>query len=67
MAVKHFEQFHQRQRRLGLAVLVARKGIHPAAENLRRFALIKRKLLAHLDDIVWINVGGVYLALKQSN
>ena len=41
MPVQHPEQFHQRQRWLGLAVLVARERIDATAENLGRFALVK--------------------------
>ena len=33
MTIQHLEQFHQRQGRLGLAVLVAREGIDATAED----------------------------------
>lgn len=45
--VQHLEQFHERQRRLGLAIFVAREGIHAAAEDFRRLALVEMEFLAH--------------------
>ena len=49
MAVQHLEQFHQRQGWFGLAVLVTRERID-AAENFRRFPLIKIEFLADIGN-----------------
>jgi len=43
VAVQHLEQFHQRQRRLGLAVLVTRECVDAAAENLSGLARVQRQ------------------------
>jgi len=42
---KHREQLHQRQRRLRLAVLVARERTDAAAEDFGGLALVESKLL----------------------
>src|ERR1017187_4476257 len=40
--VEHHQEFHQRERRLGLAVLVARKRIGAAAKDHGRLPLVER-------------------------
>jgi hypothetical protein len=62
--VEHHEEFHQRQRRLGLAVLVARKRIGATSENRGRLPLIERELLADARDESRIDHGGVHLLIE---
>jgi len=62
--VEHHEEFHQRQRRLGLAVLVTRKRIGATAENRGRLPLIERELLADARDKARIDDGGVHLPIE---
>ncbi len=50
MAVEYLQQLYQRQGRLSFAVLIARECIHPAAENLSGFALVKVELFPHARD-----------------
>ena len=57
MAIQHFEQLNQGQGCLGFAILVAREGIDAAAEDFGCLALVKRQLLAHLDDESRVNGG----------
>ena len=59
MTIQHLEQFDQGQRRLGLAILVARKGVHSAPKNFGGFALIQVELLAHLGDKGRVDVGRI--------
>jgi len=61
VTVEHLEQFHQRQRRLGLAVFVARKRSDPAAENFGGFALVERELPADAGDEARIDNRGIHL------
>jgi dihydroxyacetone kinase len=46
VTVEQDEEFHQRERGLGLAVLVTRKGIGAAAEDGGRLALVEPEFLA---------------------
>ena len=61
MAVKHLEQFHQRQGRLSLAILIPRKRIDPATEDFGSLSLVKIELLAHVGDEARINDGRIHL------
>src|ERR1022692_1855475 len=53
--VEHHEEFHQRERRPGFAVLVARKRIRAAAKDCGRLPLVERQLLADTQDEGGIN------------
>lgn len=64
MPVQHFKQFHQGQGRLGLAVFAARKGVHAAAEDFGRLALVQIEFLAHLGDVARIDIGRIHVPLK---
>ena len=66
VTIQHLEQLHQGQRRLGLAVFVAREGIDAAAEDFGGFALVKCELLAHVDDEARIDDGRDGPALPNS-
>ena len=57
MPVEHHEEFHQREWRLGLAVLVARKRIGAAAEDRGRLPLVERELLTDTRDEAGIDNG----------
>src|SRR5271157_6362631 len=59
--VEHHEELHQRERWLGLAVLVARKRIGATAEDRGRLPLVERELLADARDKARIDDGGVHL------
>jgi hypothetical protein len=50
VSVEHYEEFHQREWRLGLAVLVARKRIGAAAKDRGRLPLVEREFLADARD-----------------
>ena len=52
MTIKHLEKLYQGQGLLGLAILIAREGIDPAAEDFGGLALIQIELLAHLGNVV---------------
>jgi len=67
VAVQQFEQLDQGQRRLGLAVLVARKGVDSTTKEFSRLPLVKIELLSHLGDVARIDIGGIDLALKQAD
>ena len=67
MTIQQLEQLHQGQRRLGLAVFVAREGIDAATEEFSGLPLVKIELPAHLGDVIRIDVGGIHLALKQAD
>src|ERR1019366_3511198 len=62
--VEHHKEFYQRERRPGLAVLVARKRIGAAAKDRGRLPLIQRELLADTRDEAGIDNGGVYLLVE---
>src|ERR1017187_5711394 len=62
--VEHHEEFHQREWRLGLAVLIARKRIGAAAKDRGRLPLVERELLADTRDEAGIDNGGVHLLVE---
>ena len=62
--VEHHEEFHQRERRLGLAVLVARKRIGAAAKDPVSLPLLEREFLADARDEAGIDNGGVHLLVE---
>ena len=61
MTLKHLEQLYQSQRRLGLAVFIAREGIDTAAEDFSSFALVESEFLAHAGDEARIDDGRIHL------
>ena len=65
MALKHFEQFHQGERRLGLAGFIARERIDATAEDFSGFALVECELLAHAGDEAGIDNGRIHLLEQQ--
>jgi hypothetical protein len=65
--VEHHEEFHQCQRRLGLAGLVTRKRIGATAENRGRLPLVERELLADARDKSRIDDGGVHLPIEPQH
>ena len=64
MAVENLQQLDQRQGRAGLAGLVAREGVDPAAEQFGGFALVEGKLLADSGDEAGVDRGGVDLFVE---
>lgn len=50
MTVEQHEQFHQCERGLGLAVLIAGERIRTAAEDRRRLPVVEREFLANPRD-----------------
>ena len=64
MTIQQLEQLDQGQRRLGLAVLVAREGVDSAAEDFGGLALAQIELLAYADDECGINDGRVHLLVE---
>jgi hypothetical protein len=66
MLLQHLEQLDQRQRRLGLSVLVTREGIDPTAEDLRGLTLIERKTLANSGDELRIDDGRIDSATSRT-
>jgi hypothetical protein len=61
MPVENLEQFHQRERRLGLPVLVARKGFGAAAEDRSGLPLVEASFLRTRA----MNAGSTMLALPR--
>jgi hypothetical protein len=57
VAVEQDEELHQRERGLGLAVLVTRKGVGAAAEDRGRLALVEREFLTDARDEAGIDDG----------
>src|SRR6218665_3982000 len=66
-AIEQLEQLDQGQRRLGLAVLVAREGIDATAKNFSRLPLVEIELPAYLGDVARIDVSGIHLALERAH
>lgn len=62
MAVEHAEQLHQRDRRLDLARLIARKRIDATAEDLASLVLSQTQFFAHALDGERIDCPGIQLA-----
>jgi len=67
MPIQHLEQFDQCQRRLRLAILIAREGVNPTTKNVSRFTLVKVEFLAHFGNVGRINIGGIDLPLKRAD
>ncbi len=65
MPIQQLEQFEQRQRQLGFAVLIAREGIDAAAKDLTGLPLVKVELPSHLGDEVGIDISGIHLPLRR--
>jgi hypothetical protein len=64
VTVEQNEELHQRQRGLGLAVLVTRKGLGAAAEDGRCLPLVQREFLADPSDEAGIDDLGVHLLVE---
>src|SRR6218665_113090 len=66
-AIEPLEQLDQGQRRLGLAVLVAREGIDATAKKFSGLPLVEIELPAYLGDVARIDVSGIHLALERAH
>jgi len=66
VTIQQLEEFDQGQRRLGLAVLIARESIDATAEEFGGLSLVEIEFAAYPGDVFGVNVGGIYLTLKQA-
>src|SRR5579872_400672 len=62
--VEQLQELYQRERRLGLAVLITRKRVDAAAEDRGRLTLVERELLADTRDEARIDNRGVHLLVE---